>query len=414
MRVFFSLIILLCLTLDAKSQTKYSIQTTLAAVRANSPFLKTEGFNVNMAQSNVTTSKLRPNPVLNNQSLQLVNSKYYSNGTEWNNRLNRQVWWQVTKPFQLPSLRKSKIEVANQNLLLFQQGFGETVRNFSFDAANQWLNTWIIESRLDLLQQAYSNLDSLVRINKVRLRNQVITETDLVRTQLLLEQYNLQLINANKDFKNEIQRLKFFIGSTDSIDVDIQSPIEIIPLPNNVDSLFSSALTGRNDLRVAKSEIALAESNIKLQKAIVLPVPELGMIWNPQNTVPYLGFFGTIKIPILDRNQGEIEKSKYMQLQAQQNLKNVELQLQTEVRAAFQSYQTEKENLKKFETILNQSQQVLENVRYSYLKGGTTIIDFLDAQRSWFDTRQLYLNELLSYHQSYIRVLFVTGLINQL
>ncbi len=188
----------------------------------------------------------------------------------------------------------------------------------------------------------------------------------------------------------------------------------MITIPNNLDSLFNSALSGRNDVRVAKSQIAVSESNIKLQKAIVLPVPELGMIWNPQNTIPYLGFFGTIKIPILDRNQGEIEKSKYMQLQAQQNLKNVELQLRTEVRAAFLTYQTEKENLKKFETILNQSQQVLDNVRYAYLKGGTTIIDFLDAQRSWFDTRQLYLNELLSYHQSYIRVLFVTGLINQL
>ncbi|HEV8513853.1 MAG TPA: TolC family protein [Cyclobacteriaceae bacterium] len=414
MRVLFSLIILLSFTLSAKSQTKYSIQSTLIAVRANNPFLKTEGFNVNIAQSNVTTSKLRPNPILNNQSLQLIDSKYYQNGTEWNNRLNRQVWWQVTKPFQLPSLRKSKIEVADQNLLLFQQGFGETVRNFSFDAANQWLNTWIIESRLDLIQQAYTNLDSLVRINKARLRNQVISETDLIRTQLLLDQYNLQLINANKDFKNEIQRLKFFIGSNDSIDVDIESPIEVITIPDNLDSLFKTAQSGRNDVRVAKSQIAFTESNIKLQKAIVLPVPELGMIWNPQNSVPYLGFFGTIKIPILDRNQGEIEKSKYMQLQAQQNLKNIELQLQTEVRAAFITYQTEKENLKKFETILNQSQKVLENVRYSYLKGGTTIIDFLDAQRSWFDTRQLYLNQLLSYHQSYIRVLFVTGLINQL
>jgi cobalt-zinc-cadmium efflux system outer membrane protein len=414
MRVFFSLVVLLSLALSAKSQTKYSIQGTLAAVRANNPFLKTEGFNVNIAQSNVTTSKLRPNPVLNNQTLQLVNSKYYANGTDWNNGLNRQIWWQVTKPFQLPSLRKSKIETANQNLILYQQGFGETIRNFSFDAANQWLNTWIIESRLDVIQQAYKNLDSLVRINKARLRNQVITETELVRTQLLLEQYNLQLINADKDFKNEIQRLKFFIGSTDSIDVDIESPIEVIKFPDNVDSLYNTALSGRNDMKVAKSQIAVTESNIKLQKAIVLPVPELGMIWNPQNTVPYLGFFGTIKIPILDRNQGEIEKSKYLQLQAQQNLKNVELQLRTEVRAAFQSYQTEKENLKKFETILNQSQQVLENVRYSYLRGGTTIIDFLDAQRSWFDTRQLYLNELLAYHQSYIRVLYVTGLINQL
>lgn len=414
MRVFFSLIILSIVAFNAKSQAKYSIQTTLVAVRANNPFLKTQSYNINIAQGDVITSKLRPNPALNNQTLQLANSKYFSSGTDWNNGLNRQVWWQLTRPFQLPSLRRSKIEVANQNLLLSQQGFNETIRNFSFDAANQWLNTWIIESRLDLIQQAYTNLDSLVRINKARLRNQVISETDLIRTQLLLDQYNLQLINANKDFKNEIQRLKFFIGSNDSIDVDIESPIEVIAIPDNLDSLFKTAQSGRNDVRVAKSQIAFTESNIKLQKAIVLPVPELGMIWNPQNTIPYLGFFGTIKIPILDRNQGEIEKSKYMQLQAQQNLKTIELQLQTEVRAAFLSYQTEKENLKKFETILTQSQKVLENVRYSYLKGGTTIIDFLDAQRSWFDTRQLYLNQLLSYHQSYIRVLFVTGLINQL
>ncbi len=125
-------------------------------------------------------------------------------------------------------------------------------------------------------------------------------------------------------------------------------------------------------------------------------------------------FFGTIKVPLFDRNQGEIEKSKYRQLQAEEGVRNAQLRLSTEVKAAFQSYQIEKENLKKYETMMAQSDQVLDNVRYSYLKGGTTIIDFLDAQRSWFDTRQLYLGARLSYFQSYIQLLYVTGLINQL
>ncbi len=397
----------------AQSQTSYSLQTALATARTNNPYLKTEGFNVNIAQSNVITSKIRPNPILNNQTLQLTNSSYYPKGSEWHNAINRQVWWQLTKPVQLPMLRKSKIAFASQNLNLFQQGYGETVRQFSHEAAKQWLNAWIIESRLDLVQQAFSNLDSLVRINKARLRNQVISQTDLMRTQLLLDQYNLQLINARKEFRIELDRLKYFLGTKDSVDVDIDAVIETIPIPDSIDSLYSKASTERNDIRVAKSNILLAESNIKLQKAIVWPQPELGMIWNPQNTIPYLGFFGTIKIPILDRNQGEIEKSKYLQLQAEQHLKTTQLQMQTEVQAAFTEYQTEKENLKKFQIILDQSQQILESVKYSYVKGGTTIIDFLDAQRSWFDTRQLYLNELLSYHQSYVRLLFVTGLINQ-
>jgi cobalt-zinc-cadmium efflux system outer membrane protein len=64
--------------------------------------------------------------------------------------------------------------------------------------------------------------------------------------------------------------------------------------------------------------------------------------------------------------------------------------------------------------MLTQADLVLDNVRYAYLKGGTTIIDFLDAQRSWFDTQQLYLNARLSYFQSYIQVLYITGIINQL
>jgi cobalt-zinc-cadmium efflux system outer membrane protein len=82
--------------------------------------------------------------------------------------------------------------------------------------------------------------------------------------------------------------------------------------------------------------------------------------------------------------------------------------------AAYQTYQTEKENLRKYSLMLTQADLVLDNVRYAYLKGGTTIIDFLDAQRSWFDTQQLYLNARLSYFQSYIQVLYVTGIINQL
>jgi cobalt-zinc-cadmium efflux system outer membrane protein len=404
----------LFLTVDTKAQTVYSIQSALASARTNNPFLKTQQFNINIAQSDIITAKLRPNPILNNQTLQLANSKYYPAGSEWHNALNRQVWWQLTRPFQLPALRRSKIEFATENSKLAQQGYEETVRSFSFDVANQWLVTWIIESRLDLLQQAYTNLDSLVKINRARLRNQVITQTDLIRTQLLLEQYNLQLISAKKDFRNEIQRLKFFIGAADSIDVDIKAPIETVLAPNNLDTLYNQALSNRTDIQTAKSNILVAESNIRLQKAFVLPTPELGVIWNPQNTVPYVGFFGTIRLPILDRNQGEREKSKYLQQQALQNLHATELQLRTEVTAAFQAYQTEKENLKKYENILTQSQVVLDNVRYAYLKGGTTIIDFLDAQRSWFDVRQLYLNQLLSYHQSYIRLLFVTGLINQM
>ena len=396
------------------AQSFYSIQSAVITAKSNSPLLKAEGYNINLAQGNLTTARLHTNPALNNQSLQLMNSKYYPAGTEFSNPLNRQVWWQLTKPFILPAQRRGRIDIASQSVLLFQKGFSETVRNFSSDVAHQWLSAWIIKSRLDLLDQAYTNIDSLVKINRARLRNQVITQTDLIRTELLQDQYKLQIINAQKDFKNEIQHLKFLLGVKDSVNVDIDSEIESTTIPDTIDSLLSKAMRERSDVQAANLAVQVSQSNIKYQKSLVWPVPELGMIWNPQNTIPYLGFFGTIKVPLFDRNQGEIEKSKFLQLQAEEGVRSAELRISTEVSSAFQTYQTEKENLKKYEVMMTQSDQVLDNVRYSYLKGGTTIIDFLDAQRSWFDTRQLFLNARLSYFQSYIQLLYVTGLINQL
>ena len=396
------------------AQSFYTLQSAVISAKANSPLLKAEGYNVNFAQSNLITARLHTNPALNNQTLQMTNSKYFAPGSERFNPLNRQVWWQLTKPFVLPGQRRNRIDVASQNVLLFQKGFGEATRNFSSEVAFQWLNAWILKSRLELLNQAYTNIDSLVKINRARLRNQVITQTDLMRTQLLQEQYRLQIVNNQKDFRNELQRLKFLMGARDSVNVDINAAIETTVIPNDPDSLLAQAMRERTDVQVANLAVQVAQSNIKYQKSLVWPQPELGMIWNPQNTIPYLGFFGTVKVPLFDRNQGEIEKSKFAQRQAEEGVRNAELKLSTEVQAAFQTYQIEKENLKKYEDMLGQSDQVLENVRYAYLRGGTTIIDFLDAQRSWFDIRQLFLDARLSYFQSYIQLLYVTGLINQL
>ncbi len=408
------LLSLLVFSFVAQGQTTYTLSTAITSAKNISPILKAASYNINLAEGSLITAQLHTNPVLNNQTLQMTNSKYFGKGTEFNNPLNRQVWWQLTKPFVLPGQRRNRIDIAQQNIGLNQQGYRETIRNFSSDVANQWLNAWVLKSRLEILDEAFSNIDSLVKINKSRLKNQVITQTDLIRTQLLEDQYRLQRINAEKDFRNELQRLRYLIGVTDSINVDINGASEFLAVPEQMDTLIAQAIRERPDVRAARLAVVLAETNIKYQKSLVLPQPELGMIWNPQNTIPYLGFFGTVRVPLFDRNQGEIERSRFQRMQADEGVRNAQVRIETEVRAAYQTYLTEKENLRKYSAMLTQADVVLDNVRYAYLKGGTTIIDFLDAQRSWFDTRQLYLNARLSYFQSYIQVLYVTGIINQL
>ncbi len=412
---FYGALILLGLSTSSFSQSVLSLKQAVQTAKTNNLFLKTAHYNIGIAESDIISAKLRPNPALNNQSLILTNSNFYPKGTEVTSPRNRQVWWQLTKPIRLPNQRKYRIELAQQSVLFEQTNYAELQRNLAWEVSNQWLSTWVLKTKLDLYIEAQRNIDSLVKINELRLKNLVITQTDLVRTRLIAEQYNLQIRNERQSYFNELKRLKYLIGRPDSISLDSNDLAEPLPIQDlSLDSLMNMGLSLRTDVRRAKSAIDVSETNIRLQKAQAYPTPELGMIWNPQNTIPYLGFFGTVQVPLFSRNQGEIVKSQLVRKQAEQGLETLQQRIITEVLTSYQSYHTQRENLAKYQSILTQSEAVLNSVRYAYLKGGTTIVDFLEAQRTWFDTRQIYYDALISYRRSYIELLFSTGLINQL
>ena len=178
--------------------------------------------------------------------------------------------------------------------------------------------------------------------------------------------------------------------------------------------MIALGVHSRSDILSAKSAIDISEINIKLQKSFAYPQPEAGMMYNPQNNVPYVGFYATVAIPVFDRNQGQREKAEVLKLQAQQNLWATERQAETEINTAYRSYVVQRKNLADYEKNLAQAESILNSVRYSYIKGGTTIIDLLEAQRSWLDTQQAYYSTMLDFRRSYIQLLFATGMINDL
>lgn len=397
----------------ANAQNNYTLQKALQTARANNPYLKSEQFNIGIAQTDIITAKLRPNPILNNQSLQLMQPSQFPANTDWYNGQNRQVWWQLTKPFQVAGQRKYKIDVANKNVSFAEKNYAETERKIFSEVASKWLEVWTAQKQLEIIQIAKSNIDSLVLTNQIRYKNQVITQTDLYRTELLSKQYAIQYKTALQEVVNRQNELKFLLGVQENVSID-EADNFLFTMPQSIDSLLKQSLQNRSDLQTVKSLIDVSNSNIKLQKSLAYPQPELGFIWNPQNTIPYFGIYATVDLPFFNRNQGEIKKSYLLKDQAETQLFTLQSQIQTEISVAYSNYQLQQQNIESFNVLLQQSQTILDNVKYAYLKGGTTIIDFLEAQRSWLETQQQYYDAMQSYRQSYIQLLYATGLINQL
>ena len=409
----YCLVYLCLLTTWCFGQQDLSLKRALVTAKENNLLLKSERLNITQAQADLITAQLKINPVLNNQSLQLMSSTHMLANSGWYQNVNRQVWWQFTKQFQVAGQRDNKIDLAKRNTDIVEKNLVEYERNLFLDVANKWLDIWSIRTQSKIVQEAKSNIDSLVLINKLRLKNQVITETDLMRAELLANAYSIQQQTFQKEEQSKRLELRNLLGVDKEVQVDLSDTFFGIS-NENLDSLIQYALANRGDYLSIQSTIAAAESNIKLQKSLAIPKPELGFIWNPQNSIPYFGVFATMPLPIFNKNQGDIQKSIILKEQADAQAIGVQKQISTEIMAAVQRLRSQKENLTHFEDVLKKSQQILSNVKYAYLKGGTTIIDFLEAERSWLDNQRQYNDILQAYKQNYIQLLFTTGKINQL
>lgn len=395
------------------AQQEFSLQKALAVAKQSNLLLKSERRNIDQAQADVITAQLKLNPTLNNQSLQLMSATHMPANSFWYQNANRQVWWQFTKQFQVGGQRENKIEFAKKNVNIAEKNLIEYERNLYFDVANKWLEIWTLRKQGKIVMEAKSNIDSLVLINKLRLKNQVITETDLLRAELLANSYLIQQQSIQKEEASKCIELKNLLGSDHPVQVDLKDDF-IQFSTENLDSLIQFAFVNRGDYLTVQSTIDAAASNVKLQKSLAIPKPELGFIWNPQNSIPYFGLYATMPLPFFNKNQGDIQKSIIQKEQYAAEAAGLAEQIKTEIIVSVQRLKSQQQNLTHISEMLNKSKQILSNVKYAYLKGGTTIIDFLEAERSWLDNQHQYNDILLAYKQNYIQLLFTTGKINQL
>ena len=413
LKLSFSLIVIFGLSQPFNAQTTFTLEQILQSAQQNNPNLKVDHLNVAIAESEVLSAKLRPNLVLSNETIQVARTSEFEAGTPWSNPLNREVLWQLSKEFQIMGQRQHKIQVARKNADLSEKEYAASESTILFNVAEKWNALWTAQKQLDLIELAKDNIDSLVITNQHRYRNQIITQTDVFRTELLAKQYALQYDTEQQELLNRKKELQQIMGIQNEIEIDTTEDFGSYAL-KTLEELQIHSMSTRSDIQIAKSWLEVSESNIKLQKSMAYPQPEIGIIYNAQHKIPHVGLAVSIGLPFFDRNQGEIKKSQLLKDLAEQQLNTLQHELKTDITIAYDSYQVQLQTIETYKSVLEQSQIILENVKYAYLKGGTGIIDFLEAQRSWLDTQEQYNHAQESYRQSYIKLLYVAGLINQI
>lgn len=402
--IFFSLLIFE----KVLAQQNQTLSTSIQLALNRNKEIEIENWNNKLAIIELQRSKIRPNPVFNAQILMLTNHRFYPDNSLYISPYNRQDWFQLTKRMQILGQRKNKIALQTQNLQTRNYEFLELKRKITFDVANSWLELWFAQINKNIANEAVISLGQLTTAKKLDAEN-----LELLRFKILDDQYDMFYAYANNEYAEEIESLKFLTDTSDSLTIDMEDTFFDMPITQNLDSLYQIALLNRSDYLKTLSNIKSYQLNLVLQNSNAFPTPELGIIANPQNTIPYFGFFITQPLPLFDKNQAEKQKSKINIEAAKLINLNTVLLIHLEIKTAYDSYQNYKINKVRVERMLKDSQKLRSKVRALFLTGTQTEVDLWESEKAWFDVEKLFYNNEYAYRKSLLKLLDAVGVLGK-
>jgi outer membrane protein, heavy metal efflux system len=153
------------------------------------------------------------------------------------------------------------------------------------------------------------------------------------------------------------------------------------------------ALQSRPDYLAAQRSVRLADSNIRLADADGTTDPTIGGEYERTATYNSAGFQVSIPLRIFDRNQGEKERTRYEAQSSRFAETAARNQVVNDVEQAWAGYETAAAMAKRYHGhYLEEATRVRDNLEFSYRRGGTTLLDYLDALRDYRQTNLDALN----------------------
>jgi outer membrane protein, heavy metal efflux system len=170
------------------------------------------------------------------------------------------------------------------------------------------------------------------------------------------------------------------------------------------------ALLIRPDLQSAETIVQKAQVDHKLAWANGSTDPTVGLEY--QRTGPFntLGIDVAIPLRIFDRNQGEKQRTQIEMDRTLRLREAVMAGVLRDVDSAHTGLVSVVEVLKPYrDHYLPEATDVRETISFSYAHGGSSLLDFLDAQRAYRDTQLNYRNLIANYLSAANQLNFTVG-----
>jgi cobalt-zinc-cadmium efflux system outer membrane protein len=350
------------------------------------------------SQAQEVTANLRPNPVIQGdaQFLPFFNpSQFTSTYMDQNAQFDLGVGYL----FERGGKRQRRLQAAKDLTSVTQAQISDAERTVALNVGQQFIAVLLAQANIELAQSDLASFLNTVEISEARYKAGDMSEGDLLKIKLQLLQFQMDVSAAKLAKAQALVSLRQLVGH-ESVpdDYDVVGELAYVPVHVGRESLQLQALSLRPDLQAAQRGVIAAKSQNAL--AVVNGKRDVSASFNYTHVASLStgSLFANIQLPLFDRNQGEIARTRFAITQAEETQREAAEQVVSDVSNAYEALKANDTVVQLYQAgYLKQAQDSRDISEYAYKRGAASLLDYLDAERSYRTIQLAYRQTLAAY-----------------
>ena len=345
-----------------------------------------------------TTANLRPNPVLSwdAQFLPIFQPSSFSR-----DYIDNQAQFDLGLgyTFERGKKRQHRLQAARDVTDATRSTVVDNERQLVFNLTQQFVSVLLSQSTIDFTQQILDSFQKTVDISETRYKAGDMSEGDLLKIKLQMLQFQNDVFSAKLAKVQALAGLRQFLGFESVPDnYDVEGELDYQAVHAGLDDLKALALRTRPDLQAAQKNLVAARSAELLAEANRKRDLTASFNYSHVAATNTGAFFFNIQLPIFDRNQGEIARTRFVITQSQELAGESAQQVLTDVVDAFSALRTSEQIVQLYQGgYVDQAKKSRDISEYAYKRGAASLLDYLDSERTYRANQLAYRQALASY-----------------
>jgi outer membrane protein, heavy metal efflux system len=366
---------------EAAAQEAPTLRDVLGVALAKNPDILAAHLAVDSASAEQRIARALPNPTVTG----VPNTPYQ---------------YTLSLPADLGPARIFRTRATGAGRAAAERDLENVVRLVTFSVRQAFYDLLLVGDQRNVAEEERDIFRQLLAADSIRLKSGDIPPRNITKSVVELTRADAALASAEARVRQARLALQELMGVTHpDTGFRVSGSLVFRPLPIPLDSLQATARQQRPDLAAVHERARQSRALQALAASALLPTPMVTLAWQPDGPFEtssvwtlggahHLSLGIGVTLPLFNWFGGERQRARAAAATADLEVARAETAVETEVVAASDAFQAARTLATRYQDgLLEAAARALTEARYGYGAGALSLLDLLDAVRTYAETR---------------------------